>query len=67
MCPETENLIRNTEYMSEDNNIDNITYRQWLISDRSTLETTVHLADYIKSFAEKLNIIHHSSIAIMFL
>jgi hypothetical protein len=37
MCPGTENLIRNIEQRFEDN-IDNISYRQWMIVDRSTLE-----------------------------
>jgi hypothetical protein len=40
MCPGTENLINNTEKRFEDNT-DNIIYRQWMTTDRSTLETTV--------------------------
>jgi hypothetical protein len=54
MCPGTENLIKNTEKRSEDNNIDNITYKEWLTTDRSTLETTVKsCSDFLKSFTEK--------------
>jgi hypothetical protein len=41
MCPGTENLIKNTEQRSEDNNIGNITYIQWMTTDRSTLKTTM--------------------------
>lgn len=65
MNPEIENLSRNYEQMSEGNNIDNKTYRQWLTDQ--LWKQLCNLADYIKSFADKLNIIHHSSIAIMFL
>jgi hypothetical protein len=35
MCPGTENLMKNIEQGFEDNNIDNITYRQWLTTDIS--------------------------------
>jgi hypothetical protein len=36
MCPGTENLIKNTEQRSKEN-IDNISYRQWMTTDRSGL------------------------------
>jgi hypothetical protein len=49
MCPETENLIRNTELRSEDDNIDNMTYRQWMTSDISATETTVQSCSDFKS------------------
>jgi hypothetical protein len=41
MCLGAENLIRNTEQRFEGSNIDNITYSQWMTTDRSTMETTV--------------------------
>jgi hypothetical protein len=49
--------IRKIEQRFEDNNVDNITYRQWITTVRSTLETTVSFSDFLKSFAEKLNIL----------
>jgi hypothetical protein len=49
LCPETKNLIRNTELRFEDDNIDNITYRQWMTSDISTMETTVQSCSDFKS------------------
>jgi hypothetical protein len=65
MCPGTQNLIKNIEQRFEDNNADNITYRQWMTTDRSTLETAVQSCSaFLKSFAEKLDImLHHSFIA----
>jgi hypothetical protein len=65
MYPGTENLITIVLQKLEDNNMDNITYTQWMVSVRSTLETTVQsCSDFLKSFAEKLNIlICHSFIA----
>jgi hypothetical protein len=38
MCLGTEKLVRNTEQRFEENNIDDITCIQWMITDRSTLE-----------------------------
>jgi hypothetical protein len=40
MCLGSENLIKNTEQRLEDNT-DNITYRQWPPTDRSSLETAI--------------------------
>jgi hypothetical protein len=40
MCPGTEYLIKNTEQTFEDN-IDNMSCRQWIATDRSTMETAV--------------------------
>jgi hypothetical protein len=55
MCPEAENLIKNIEQRFEDNNEDNITYRQWMTTDRSTLERTVQsCSDFLELFAERL-------------
>jgi hypothetical protein len=59
MCPGTEHLIKNIAQEFEDNNIDSITYRQWMTTDRSTLESTVQSCDFLESFAEKLNILLH--------
>jgi hypothetical protein len=64
MCPGSENLIKNTEQRFEEY-IDNISYRQWMATDRSTVETTVQsYSDFLESFAEKLNVLLcHSFIA----
>jgi hypothetical protein len=71
MCPGAENLIRNIEQIFEDN-IDNITYRQKMTTDRSTPETTVQsCSDFLRCFAEKLNILFchsfYSMTVVMFL
>lgn len=61
MCAGSENLIRNTEHRSE-NNIDNITYKQWMTIDRSTLQTTVQSCiEFKQSSVEKLSILLHQS------
>jgi hypothetical protein len=65
MCLGTENLIKNIAQEFKDDNIDNVTYRQWMTTDRSTLETIVQsCSDFLKSFAKMLNIwLRHSFIA----
>jgi ABC-type uncharacterized transport system ATPase subunit len=56
--PGTENRIRNIGQRFEGNNVDNITYIQWVTTDSSTLETTVQsCSDFFETFAEKLNIL----------
>jgi hypothetical protein len=61
-CYNTEKIIENTEQRFEDNNIDNVTYRHWMTTDISDLETTVQsCSDFTKSFAEKLNILLYRS------
>jgi hypothetical protein len=57
-----KNLIRNIEQKFENSSIDRLTYRQWMTADISTLETTTQFCgDFVKPFAEKLNIqIHHA-------
>jgi hypothetical protein len=58
MCTGTENLIKRIEQRFENDNIDNITYKEWKTTDRSTPETTVQsCTHFLKSFAEKLNIL----------
>jgi hypothetical protein len=56
MCPGAENLIKNSEQRYEDNSVDNITYRQWMTTDRSILDTTVHSSsDFLEFFAKTLS------------
>jgi septation ring formation regulator EzrA len=60
--PGIKNLLKNTEQKSEENNTDNITYSRLMTTDRQTLETTVlSCSDFLKSFAEYLNILLHHS------
>jgi hypothetical protein len=65
MCPRTENLIKNIEQGLEEYNVVNATYRQWMTTDRSTMERTVQsCSDFLEPFAEKLNfLLRHSFIA----
>jgi hypothetical protein len=42
MCPGTKNLIKHIEQRMEDDNIENITYRQRMTTDRSTLNFLHH-------------------------
>jgi hypothetical protein len=54
MCLGTKDLIRKIEQRFEDNNVDNITYRQWITTVRSALETTVQsFSNFLESFTEK--------------
>jgi hypothetical protein len=53
MCPGTENLIKSIGQRFEDNNVDNITYRQWMATDRSTLEATMQpCSDFLQSLLQ---------------
>jgi hypothetical protein len=46
----------------EHNSVDNITYKQWMATDRSTLETTaLSCSNFLESFTENLNILLHQS------
>jgi hypothetical protein len=63
MCSGTENLIKNIEQIFEDSGVDNLNYRKWTNTDRSTLETT---AKYFSDFLESLALFH-SKTEIMFL
>lgn len=56
--PGIQNLLKSTEHRFSDNKTDNIPYKQWMTTDRQTLQTTVEsYSDLLESFADKLNIL----------
>jgi len=65
ICPGSETLITDIAHKLEENYIDYITYRQWMYTDRSTLEIVVKSSsEFLESFSEKLtNLLKHSFIA----
>lgn len=64
-CPGIENLKARLHQLLEENDIDEITYKQWISVDRDNLETMISQADvFVDSLCEKLQILlPHSFIA----
>lgn len=64
-CPGIENLKAKLNQLLEQNDIDEITYKQWVSVDRDNLETMIGQADvFVDSLCEKLEILlPHSFIA----
>ena len=64
-CPAIDTLKAYRTAVLEDNMIDNVTYRQWVTVDRSSLETVSKTSDeFIDAICEKLKVlIPHSFIA----
>lgn len=60
MSSGTENVIKKQRY--EDNNLNYITYRQWMTTDRSILETSLlSCSDFFESFVLVLHILFVTS------
>ena len=64
-CPGMEPLKQDLYSIFDENMIDTITYKQWTVVDRSSLETVSQNSDdFVGSFCEKLETLHsHSFIA----
>ncbi|GBM24624.1 hypothetical protein AVEN_144375-1 [Araneus ventricosus] len=65
-CPGSENLVQKISDFFNDNGVENITFKQWLSTDKSTLETLVKSSEDLTAFLiEKLQLLlQHSFIAI---
>ncbi|CAH0391660.1 unnamed protein product [Bemisia tabaci] len=64
-CPGVEGLKKSLERAFEENEIDEISYQQWVTTDRAKLEeVTQNSADFLEAFADNLrNLLTHSFIA----
>jgi hypothetical protein len=64
-CPGSENLEQKISDYFNDNEVENITFKQWISTDRSTLETLVKSSeDFTAVLIEKLQLLlQHSFIA----
>ena len=64
-CPEISSLKEHLHELMDSNMIETVQYKQWISTDRSTLETITNSADeFVESFCEKLKtLLTHSFIA----
>ena len=64
-CPGVTKLRDELIALLEETNLDQIVYKQWTSTDRSTLETfCVHAEEFVQIFCEKLELLHpHSFVA----
>ena len=65
-CPGVDNLRKFLTDIFESNAVDEITYKQWITTDRSTIETITHSTDeFLEILFDKLKLLlHHSFIAV---
>lgn len=65
LCPGTHNFKETLRQLLDENDIDEITYKQWISTDRDSLETMIKPTDdFLDLFIEKLkNLLPHSLIS----
>ena len=65
MCPGVAKLKEHLTTLLDENDMEQITYKQWIATDRSTLETFCAPAEeFVETFCDKLVLLHpHSFIA----
>jgi len=65
LCPGISDLNEHLHELMDNNMIETVQYKQWISTDRSTLETIIKLADeFVESFCKQLNpLLTHSFVA----